>query len=92
MSSLSGDSGAWLTHGNMTDNMVDVNDRIANRQEEFQPPFDRWLFVHYAKPEEVFLSNFNSLLLNSNHSAAAEAGPGPFTLLPEGIDMEVFNS
>lgn len=81
-------TGAWLHHGNMTDNLVDLRYRIANRQDEFKPPYDKWLFVHYAKAEGEFISNFEWLLAMSNHSALDETVQGPFHVALENNDRE----
>ena len=83
------DSGAWLKHGNLTDNMVDFGDRMAIRQNQFQPPYDQYLLVHDAKTEQNFMSNFGSLDF-SKHLAADDAIPGPFSVLLEGIYTKVF--
>ena len=64
----------------MSDNPVDIRWRVANRQDQFKPPYDQWIFVHYAKAEEEFLSNFEWLLANSNLTAADEIVPGPFSI------------
>ena len=74
------DAEAWLKHGNMSDNHVDIQYRMSNRQEKFKPPYDQWILTHYAKEEEVFIDNFSKLLANTTTMISEQPVSGPFTI------------
>ena len=84
-------TGAWMHHGNMTDNMVNVgmygpnvqrqHGRITIQLDKF---FNggcsecRWILVHQAKSREDYLKLVDMLLAHSNHTASPEPAHGPF--------------
>ena len=65
----------------MSDNHVNIYQRVSERQEKFQPPYDQWVFTHYAKSDEQYNDNYDKMLASNTTLVRMEQPvPGPLII------------